>query len=102
MQLVIYYERADCVCWNETHIPAIYSSSEALYCDLIERCEKAFKEKQSEFTIGGVKLQVDEFIYRDYDADGSPLVHDWPKVMTIDEWFEKSEKNKELIIEEIK
>jgi len=96
MKLIIKYydENGDQI------YPAIYSSAEVLHCDFVEVCEKAFKEKKPTFTVGDIEFDVYDFIYRDWERSGD-YVRDWPEIMTIDEWFEKSEKDKELIIQKI-
>ena len=108
MQLIIYYKVSDVVdeissvdYSYEEHIPALYRSTESLHDDFIDACEKAFSENKDEFSIGGMTFSVDSFIYRNYKKKNT-YIRNWPEIMTIDEWSEKSEKNKDLLMENIK
>jgi len=99
MKLVVKYTIGDqCSYSFDVVQPAIYSSAESLYCDIIDKCEKAYKEKKREFEIGGLIFDVDSFIYRDWNYDGK-YVKIWPEVMTIDEWFDQSTEDEEIIKE---
>ena len=81
--------------------PFTYSASEldSMLEAFIDACEKAFSENKDEFSIGGMTFSVDSFIYRNYKKKNT-YIRNWPEIMTIDGWFEKSEKNKDLLMEE--
>lgn len=98
MKLIISYTEGNgCSYSNDVIEPALYSSAEDLYCDFIDSCEKAFKEKERHFKVGNMEYDVSDFICKFYD---DKYIRVWPDVMTIDEWFEKSEKSNELLVEE--
>jgi len=104
MKLIVKYTVGDgCSYSCDVVQPAIYSSAEVLYCDIIDKCEKAYEEKEREFEIGGLTFDVNYFIYKDLNYVGRDpslygrYIRDWPEVMTIDEWFEQSIRDKEII-----
>lgn len=78
VKLIVKYTLGDgCSYSCDVVQPAIYSSSEVLYCDIIDKCEKAYEEKERKFEIGGLTFDVDSF----------------------NEWFEQSIRDKDIINE---
>lgn len=92
MRLIIEYTATDgYTFWNTITVPVVHESPESFIVEFDEKCKAAFASGTGSFMVsGGGEFDVDCFYERDEDIR-EPL-YTPPRVMTVDEFFERVEK----------
>ena len=84
-RLVLEYAESDGYTYSYTRtVPIMYESAEALIVDFEEKCQGCRTNGEHKFTIGGIEFNTSNFF-----EDGEYYE---PVIRTVDEWFEKVEK----------